>query len=223
MKKESIFPVEIYEFYNKDVAAECLKLFKEEPTWKNDNVPTGVKTCKSVETNPKYQFMMDWFQSCFDEIAEDLALECDSLKANKAWGNWSPAWSGWYHSAHRHAMSYYSGVFYLTDGPPTYFVDPVQQREWNQQQKFDLTKLIRVPVLTDTRTITLNHVIVWELPQIETSSFELSVNTIDLVVSFNGIISETQRRDSIVNTKIHKGIPFSTLVYDTRQCEKISS
>jgi|TARA_B100000035_G_scaffold298361_1_gene292022 uncharacterized protein (TIGR02466 family) len=130
MKKESIFPVEIYEFYNKDVAAECLKLFKEEPTWKNDNVPTGVKTCKSVETNPKYQFMMDWFQSCFDEIAEDLALECDSLKANKAWGNWSPAWSGWYHSAHRHAMSYYSGVFYLTDGPPTYFVDPVQQREW---------------------------------------------------------------------------------------------
>ena len=29
MKKESIFPVEIYEFYNKDVAAECLKLFKE--------------------------------------------------------------------------------------------------------------------------------------------------------------------------------------------------
>ena len=29
-------------------------------------------------------------------------------------------------------MSYLSGIFYLTEGPPTVFLDPIDKREWQQ-------------------------------------------------------------------------------------------
>ena len=100
--------------------------------YRSYNEPYGVGTSDQLHSSPEFYDIHEWFQQCVDQVHKDNGWQCDRLVVNKSWANRSDARSGHHHSPHRHPMSYLSGIFYLTEGSPTVFLDPVRDREWGQ-------------------------------------------------------------------------------------------
>jgi len=92
----------------------------------------GTGTTDDIQTLEAFRPAMEWIQKCVDTLHFDNGWCCDRLIINKAWCNQARAGAGHHHIPHRHPMSYLSSVFYLTDGAPTVFLDPVDKREWGQ-------------------------------------------------------------------------------------------
>jgi uncharacterized protein (TIGR02466 family) len=130
-QKLHFFPVESYEFHaDKSLLDDTLSRVKD-LEYKSFNEPAGVMTTGNIHDLEEFAPLMSWFQECVDTIHFDNGLNCDRLVVNKAWSNRSLAQTGHRHDAHRHPMSYYSGIFYLTQGAPTIFLDPLWQRDWS--------------------------------------------------------------------------------------------
>ena len=130
----NMFPVRCFSFKApkalvKDTLAKAHKM-----EYRNYNAEDGVGTCPDICANPDYRDLMSWFQKCVDTLHVDNGWNCDRVVVNKSWINRSDAGSGHHHAPHRHPMSWLSAIFYLTEGPPTIFVDPIAQREWAQFQ-----------------------------------------------------------------------------------------
>ncbi len=126
----NFFPVQCYSFScDKSLLDTTLGIVKG-LEYRSFNEPTGVLTSSDVQQKESFAPLMSWFQECIDTMHVDTGLNCDRLVVNKSWVNKSAAGSGHHHDAHRHPMSYYSGILYLTPGAPTIFIDPLFQREW---------------------------------------------------------------------------------------------
>lgn len=131
-QKVNLFPVRCFSFKAPDsLVSDALEKSKV-LQYKSFNDPAGVGTSDDIQSHKDFKPLMEWFQECIDSLHVDEGWNCDRLVVNKAWVNRSDAKSGHHHEAHRHPMSYLSGVFYMTEGPPTIFLDPLQQREWAQ-------------------------------------------------------------------------------------------
>lgn len=126
----NFFPVQCYEFRCDQSLVDSTLDLLQDVEYKAYNEPTGVKTSDDIHRNEAFKPLMSWFQECVDTVHFDSGYDCDRLAVNKAWANRSLAKSAHHHDAHRHPMSYLSGIFYLTPGAPTVFVDPLFQREW---------------------------------------------------------------------------------------------
>jgi len=129
---ENLFPIRCFNFNApEELVADTLEKAKklEFHRW---NEPEGVGTTNDMHTNPEFVKTFEWFQHCIDTLHADNGWDADRIVVNKAWVNRSDASTGDHHDPHRHPMSYLSGIFYLTEGPPTVFLDPLSQREWGQ-------------------------------------------------------------------------------------------
>ena len=126
----NFFPIQCYEFRCDQFLLDSTLGLVKDLEYQSFNEPTGVLTTDDIHQQQSFHPLMSWFQECVDTVHADTALNCDRLVVNKAWANKSVAGSGHHHDAHRHPMSYYSGIFYLTQGAPTIFIDPLFQREW---------------------------------------------------------------------------------------------
>ena len=129
---QPMFPIRCFSFkapkgLTKDTLAKAEKM-----AYRNYNAEYGVGTTSDIVDNPIFNELHEWFQSCIDTLHVDNAWSCDRIVVNKSWINRSDAESGHHHAPHRHPMSFLSGIFYLTEGPPTVFADPLAQREWAQ-------------------------------------------------------------------------------------------
>lgn len=129
---ENLFPVRTFFFKCPD--SLLYDTFEKAKTleYRKYNDPYGVGTSNDIHANPDFRDTFAWFQQCVDTLHKDNGWQCDRIVVNKGWVNRSDANSMHHHDAHRHPMSYLSGIFYLTEGPPTVFLDPIQQREWAQ-------------------------------------------------------------------------------------------
>lgn len=128
---ELFFPVKCYKFQaSEDLRAETLEKVKT-LQFKSFNEPAGVGTTNDIHKYQDFASIFAWFQQCIDTLHVDAGWNCDRLLINKGWANRSDKYTGHHHDAHRHPMSYVSGIFYLTEGPPTVFLDPLFQREWS--------------------------------------------------------------------------------------------
>ena len=126
----NFFPIQCYEFRcDDDLLNDTLGLVKD-LDYRSYNEPTGVMTTDDIQRREEFSPLMTWAQECVDTIHFDQGLNCDRLVINKAWSNRSKGSSGQHHDAHRHPMSFYSSILYLTTGAPTVFIDPLFQREW---------------------------------------------------------------------------------------------
>ena len=126
----NFFPIKCYEFRCSQLLLDNTLGLVKDLEYKSFNEPTGVLTSADIQQRESFAPLMSWFQQCVDTMHVDTGLNCDRLVVNKAWSNKSVGESGHHLDAHRHPMSYYSGIFYLTQGAPTIFVDPLFQREW---------------------------------------------------------------------------------------------
>jgi hypothetical protein len=130
MNVKQVFPVNFYEFYNSDIVDDCMKLLMQNNLkmtyWQNEIRQTA---SFHLQKNEEWKFLVDWIESCLNEIKEHEQLRLDGhIKVSSMWGNVSPPKSSGHHTVHRHANSYYSGIFYLTKGSNTLFYDPVYAR-----------------------------------------------------------------------------------------------
>ena len=128
----NLFPVRCWNFQASDalVSDTLDKVMKLD--YRKYNPDGGVGTSNDIHANPEFRGLHDWFQQCIDTLHTDNAWQADRIVVNKSWVNRSDAEKGEHHAPHRHPMSYLSGIFYLTEGPPTVFLDPLAQREWAQ-------------------------------------------------------------------------------------------
>ena len=128
----NLFPVRCWNFQASDalVSDTLDKVMKLD--YRKYNPDGGVGTSNDIHANPEFRGLHDWFQQCIDTLHADNAWQADRIVVNKSWVNRSDAEKGEHHAPHRHPMSYLSGIFYLTEGPPTVFLDPIQLREWQQ-------------------------------------------------------------------------------------------
>lgn len=129
---KELFPVRCFAFTaSEHLTASALEACRE-IKYKKYNEPYGVGTSDEIQHLHQFRFLHEWFQQCVDTLHADYAWNCDRLVVNKSWANRSDAGTGHHHYAHRHPMSFLSGIFYLTEGAPTVFLDPNDRREWGQ-------------------------------------------------------------------------------------------
>tara|TARA_B100000427_G_C15340301_1_gene520866 strand:- start:155 stop:778 length:624 start_codon:yes stop_codon:yes gene_type:complete len=126
------FPVRFFKFRaSKELTSTTLAEVKKLQFTKR-NEPDGVGTSGAIQNRKEFLPIHKWFQDCIDSIHKNERWHTDRLVVNKSWANRSDANTGDSHGYHRHPMSYLSGVFYLTKGAPTVFLDPVKDRDWGQ-------------------------------------------------------------------------------------------
>ena len=105
----------------------------EEETFINANInpdnPGRVwQTKHTLHKDERFKEITEFFNVCLEEYKTFYEFECERFDISICWGNYSPAFKQGKHGVHTHPMSYISGVYYLTEGSPTMFEDPVYQR-----------------------------------------------------------------------------------------------
>ena len=131
-QNNDLFPVKCWSFNSPKGMVEDTLAKVKELDFRNYNAQYGVGTSDEMNKMPQFYDLHAWFQSCIDTLHADNGWHCDRIVINKSWANRSDAHSGHHHAPHRHPMSYLSGIYYLTEGPPTIFIDPLHVREWAQ-------------------------------------------------------------------------------------------
>tara|TARA_B100000287_G_scaffold53186_2_gene46881 strand:+ start:4612 stop:5292 length:681 start_codon:yes stop_codon:yes gene_type:complete len=131
---ENVFPVRCYSFKApEELNNQALEVTRKQE-YRNFNLDWdgrgGVGTTDDIQTDPEFRPLMQWFQQCIDTLHFDNGWCCDRIMVNKAWCNRADPCSGHHHDAHRHPMSWLSGIYYMTPGAPTIFLDPIDRREW---------------------------------------------------------------------------------------------
>jgi uncharacterized protein (TIGR02466 family) len=128
MEVVETFPVEFFVFQNNDIDNNQLISFIQSL----ENVPAKhsgiISLLHDFRQYKEFDQLFDWFNSCLNQIKECMNYDCETLKITNTWCNVSLANSGMNLGYHRHSLSFFSGVYYLTDGSPTIFEDPVIHR-----------------------------------------------------------------------------------------------
>ncbi len=120
MNIQPIFPVEIFSWKwdgdMEDILYKAKKLKQFGPS-----VP-------DLQNNEEFEELFKFFHKCLGEIKDFYNLQCDELRIVTAWMNKYVTNTG--QDYHQHPMSAFSGCFYLTDGTPTSFKDPIAVRQY---------------------------------------------------------------------------------------------
>lgn len=139
-----LFPIEFYEFYNKDIDNDDLI----ERLKSRRNPAHGVTSTNDVHDDPLFSDLFGWIDQCLQKIVDDKRYDMDKLSVTSSWSNCAEANAGLGSHAHKHSMSMYSGIYYCTDGADTLFEDPVQQRLHAQIDvlQHDYNPLMSIPI-----------------------------------------------------------------------------
>jgi len=133
MDRHDFFPVRFYSFDNEELVQPTLDALLERERGLF-NIPNMVETTKGdLHLQDEFQPLIKWIEDCLKEIKNEEQLQMQGdLEVCLAWGNVSGPESGGCHQPHRHPFSYLSGIYYLTEGSPTVFQDPLTPRTMNQ-------------------------------------------------------------------------------------------
>lgn len=127
MQKIEFFPTTFYTFENAviDNIEIVSKLQKYLDKIKSGNV---ISSLHSLHNKEEFSELFQWFDTCLEEIREQEKYDCERFQITNSWFNVAFAKSGMAINYHRHSMSFLSGIYYLTEGSPTFFEDPVIHR-----------------------------------------------------------------------------------------------
>jgi uncharacterized protein (TIGR02466 family) len=131
MNVVNLFPIEVFEFTNTkiDNANIIEKLNNLSGPVKHGSVISYLNPIHKLE---EFKDLFLWFDQCLNEIKIKLQYDCDRFQITNSWFNKSLASRGMHQNYHKHVMSFFSAVYYLTPGSPTIFEDPVNQRVQGQ-------------------------------------------------------------------------------------------
>lgn len=127
MKVESTFPTDLFlfenHFINNDHLIEAIKMSNYDV--KHSGV---ISILKDFRNDSKFLELFKWFDECLEKIRNHMEYDCERFTMTNSWCNLSLANKGMSLNFHKHSLSFLSGVYYLSDGAPTIFEDPVLQR-----------------------------------------------------------------------------------------------
>lgn len=125
MKQIDLFPVEFFEFRTDDMDnKKLIELCSKEPFSEH----SALSSMDNIHIKSEYNFFFEWVYKCLEELRINRKYDCESIAITSSWCNKYHANSGDMHLPHKHSMSWYSGIYYATDGAPTMFDDPMIQR-----------------------------------------------------------------------------------------------
>lgn len=125
MQKIDLFPLEFFEFKTDSIDNnKLIELCSKEPF----NQHSALSSLENLHIKPEYDFFFNWVQECLEELRIQRKYDCEGISFTSSWCNKYHANSGEMHMPHKHSMSWYSGIYYITDGAPTMFDDPMTQR-----------------------------------------------------------------------------------------------
>lgn len=127
MEKVKLFPTEVFVFRNNTF--DNVKMIEHCEKYgdfvkQSETISSMRNLHDKVELSP----LFDWFRQCLEEVRLSCRYDCDSFQITSSWFNRALPQSGMKLNVHRHSMSYFSAVYYLTEGSPTVFEDPVIHR-----------------------------------------------------------------------------------------------
>ncbi len=139
MEVLELFPTEFFVFKNKEIDNQYLI---EQLSKLNDIQIKKTSTLSMLVDLRKYQEfkeLFSWFDQCLNSVKNHMKYDCDSLEITNSWFNVALADYQMYQNVHRHSMSFLSAVYYLSEGSPTVFEDPVIHRTQAQLEvlRFD--------------------------------------------------------------------------------------
>jgi hypothetical protein len=138
MKTLKLFPTVIHKFDNPNPRTEeVIKLIEEQkPVQRSGNWDEmKIKTTDgNIHLNTKFKFLIDWFRECLIEYKKYYELDCDGLDIAVCWANKSSAGQGAAHHIHTHNLSCISAVYYVSNGSPTIFYDPLYAKGLDQNE-----------------------------------------------------------------------------------------
>lgn len=131
MNVVNLFPVEFFEFKNTSIDNQDIinKLDQLTGLVKHGSV---VSYLKPIHKLKEFKDLFLWFDQCLNEIRVKLEYDCDKFEITNSWFNKALGGRGMHQNYHKHVMSFYSAVYYLTEGSPTVFEDPLTQRMQGQ-------------------------------------------------------------------------------------------
>jgi len=133
----NIFPIKLYEYNLDDLSLNdqiLNNLRNEQFVDNNQHIPPQSRCYQTdhyLHKDPRYATLIKWFKDCLVDYTKSEALDCDELAMTVCRANKYPAYTYSQQIPHTHRMSYISAVYYLTDGAPTSFSDPVAKRTDN--------------------------------------------------------------------------------------------
>lgn len=131
MNVVNLFPIEFFEFQNNFIDNQ--KVIKAlEGLEGNRRHGSVISFLEPIHTLPEFSELFNWFHLCLEEIRIKLDYDCDRFEITNSWFNTALAARGMHQNYHKHTMSFFSAVYYLTPGSPTVFEDPVIQRVQGQ-------------------------------------------------------------------------------------------
>ncbi len=131
MNTHYVFPTPFYEFDLSEHLDQILELVPQEKNLINPHYPMIVQsTDQALHKQERWKFLTDKVEECLQEIQDSAGYDpaFGHFKLTRLWTNVTLRGSGGSHSQHRHPMSFFSGVLYLTEGESTKFLDPCRTR-----------------------------------------------------------------------------------------------
>ncbi len=128
MEVLELFPTEVFVFEN--TAVNNTQLVDYLQTLDNVEIKKSTTLSILVDLRKHDQFkdLFLWFDQCLDEVKTHMKYDCDELTITNSWFNVALTGYSMHQNVHRHSMSLLSAVYYLTEGSPTVFEDPVIHR-----------------------------------------------------------------------------------------------
>lgn len=132
MEVLNLFPTELFVFKNLIINnAELISKLE-----KLDNIQIKQSTTLSLlvdlRKNSDFNLLFQWFESCLEEVRTHMKYDCEKIEITNSWCNVALPTYEMFQNYHKHSMSFYSAVYYLTTGSPTIFEDPVYDRKHGQ-------------------------------------------------------------------------------------------
>ncbi len=142
----NLFPTELFTFQNTSVDNQKLISYLE----KLDNIEIKKSSTLSMivdlRKHREFDELFAWFDQCLESVRAYMKYDCDSLEISSTWFNVALADYQMYQNVHRHSMSLLSAVYYLSEGSPTEFEDPVIHRTQAQLEvlRFDYQPFYKI-------------------------------------------------------------------------------
>ena len=128
MEVINTFPTEMFVFRNNSFDNQKIIHQLEKLNDIQIKKTTNLSMLYDLRTDSNFQELFNWFRSCLEEIRISCEYDCEKIEITNSWFNVALAGYKMYQNYHRHSMSFFSGVYYLTEGSPTVFEDPVIHR-----------------------------------------------------------------------------------------------
>ena len=128
MQKLELFPTEVFVFQNDDVDNESLIEIMKTLNDTKIKKSTNISIIYDLQSHPAFKDLFLWFEECLEKIRITQHYDCDKISITNSWFNVSLGGYKMFQNYHKHSMSMFSAVYYMTPGSATIFEDPEVHR-----------------------------------------------------------------------------------------------